>query len=307
MAVYGWTELPAGSKFEVAEYYVVEKHGLDVPPGSNIQQLGTVESDGKLYKIYRTECYDRPWIKGETGSFYQYWSVRADNACTVLKRPNRSRSFNTVSKREQIKRLTTASGTVTFENHVKAWEKAGMETGDFSQYYQVMQTEGCGSKGYSTIRVSGTEDYGTPYTQTVTINARYRDDNGKEVYMYIDSANKMNPSSAAAPVNPTDKKAQYKMEVLYYEHIDYYHYTEWAPVVVLKSLRTGKYVTVRSSDSRVRADSDSISTAQKFHYFNIRGDYSLVSLYNGMSLCKTGRCSGDGPFADGTFSISEVH
>jgi hypothetical protein len=287
LALYGWTKLPAGSEYEVAEYYVVESYGNWTPPGngSDVVSLGTMESDGATYNLYRSTRINQPWIKGGNGSFYQYWSIRTP----------------------KVQPGNKISGTITFKNHVNAWEKAGLPTGDFSPYYQVMETEGYESKGSSTIRVSGIEENQAPYVRTVNINARYKDDNWNDVYMYIDSANKMNPSSVEAPVEPSDEKAQYELHVLYWEHIDYYHYYEWAPVVALKSLRTGKYVTVSSSDSRVRADSDSISTAQKFHFIEVRGDSSFVSLSNGKSLTKTGRCDGNGVFPDGPFFVSSVY
>lgn len=273
LALYGWTKLPEGSTYQVAEYYVVESYGNWTPPGTgpDVVSLGTVESDGATYNLYRTTRIDQPWILGGNGSFYQYWSIRT---------PKKPTGNN-------------LSGTITFKNHVEAWEKAGLTMGDFSPFYQVMETEGYESKGSSNIKMSGIIDDEAPYVRTISLLTRYPDA-GK--VMYIDSADKMNPSTT---LSMTEEKAMFEIQFLCYEHIDYYDYVEWAPVVVLKSKRTGKYVTVRDSTGRVRADSDTISTAQKFHFFDIRGDCCFRSLYNGKSLCYTGICSNDDVFLSG--------
>jgi len=95
----------------------------------------------------------------------------------------------------------------------------------------------------------------------------------------------------------------FEMEYLYMDHINYHHYTEWAAVVALKLKKTGKYVTVRDSTNPVRADGNSISNAQRFHFFDFRGDCGFVSLYNNKSLNFSGVCSGDTGFTHGFFNI----
>ncbi len=134
LALYGWTKLPAGLTYQVTEYYVVESYGNWTPPGSSpdIVSLGTVTSDGGTYNLYRATRINQPWVVDNgTGSFYQYWSVRTPKValgCNI-------------------------KGTITFKNHVDAWQKAGLTVGDFSAYYQVMETEGFESKGNSDITV----------------------------------------------------------------------------------------------------------------------------------------------------------
>jgi oligosaccharide reducing-end xylanase len=117
LAVYGWT------KDSLIEYYVVENYGNWTPPGAT--SLGSFESDGGTYTIYKTQRINQPSIVGTT-TFYQYWSVRT------------------------TKRV---SGTVTFANHVKAWKNKGMNLGK-TWDYQIMVTEGYRSSGYSDIKVS---------------------------------------------------------------------------------------------------------------------------------------------------------
>lgn len=120
LAVYGWTKDP------LIEYYVVESHGQWDPPGntSDISHLGTFQSDGGTYDVYRSQRVNKPSIIGNA-TFYQFWSVR------------------------QTKRST---GTVTFKNHVDKWESYGLKLGT-TWDYQIMETEGYGSSGNSNITV----------------------------------------------------------------------------------------------------------------------------------------------------------
>ncbi len=117
LAVYGWT------KDSLIEYYVVENYGAWTPPGAT--SLGTFDSDGGTYNIYKTRRINQPSIIG-TATFYQYWSVRT-------------------TKRTR--------GTVTFANHVEAWKNRGMYLGK-TWDYQIMESEGYKSSGYSDIKVS---------------------------------------------------------------------------------------------------------------------------------------------------------
>ena len=116
LAVYGWT------KDSLIEYYVVENYGEWTPPGAT--ELGTVDTDGGTYRIYKTLRINQPSIAG-TATFYQYWSVRT-------------------TKRSR--------GTVTFANHVAAWRKYGMYLGHIWDY-QIMETEGYKSSGYADVQL----------------------------------------------------------------------------------------------------------------------------------------------------------
>ncbi|WP_211208929.1 glycoside hydrolase family 11 protein, partial [Cytophaga aurantiaca] len=121
LALYGWT------KNNLIEYYVCENHGSWTPPGntSDIQQKGTYTSDGGTYTIYTATRTNQPSIIG-TATFKQYWSVRTQ---------------------------TRSSGTITFANHVAAWQAAGMPMGT-TWDYQIMESEGYHSSGSSNITVS---------------------------------------------------------------------------------------------------------------------------------------------------------
>ena len=121
LTLYGWTTDP------LIEYYVVDNWGADfTPPGEGAPVLGTVESDGGTYRVYRTQRVEKPSIRGSQ-TFYQYWSVRTE------------------------KRAQGADNTITFANHVKAWREHGLEMGTMD--YQVMATEGFGSSGRSNVTV----------------------------------------------------------------------------------------------------------------------------------------------------------
>lgn len=121
LTLYGWTTDP------LIEYYVVDSWGSAfTPPGEDAAVLGTVESDGGTYRIYRTRRVDKPSIRG-TQTFYQYWSVRTS------------------------RRTQGADNTITFANHVAAWRSHGLELGTMD--YQVLATEGFGSRGRSEVTV----------------------------------------------------------------------------------------------------------------------------------------------------------
>lgn len=121
LTLYGWSTDP------LIEYYVVDSWGANfTPPGPEAASLGTVESDGGTYRIYRTTRVDKPSIRG-TQTFDQFWSVRTE------------------------KRPQGADNTITFANHVAAWRAHGLELGTMD--YQVMATEGFGSTGRADVTV----------------------------------------------------------------------------------------------------------------------------------------------------------
>jgi len=121
LTLYGWSTDP------LVEYYVVDSWGSEfTPPGEGAAELGTVESDGGSYTIYRTQRVDKPSIRG-TATFDQYWSVRTE------------------------KRQTGTNQAITFANHVAAWRRHGMQLGTLD--YQVLATEGYGSTGRSSVSV----------------------------------------------------------------------------------------------------------------------------------------------------------
>jgi endo-1,4-beta-xylanase len=121
LTLYGWSTDP------LVEYYVVDSWGSAfTPPGEGAPVLGTVTSDGGTYNIYRTQRVQQPSIRG-TRTFYQYWSVRSS------------------------RRPIGQDSSITFANHVAAWRALGMELGKMN--YQVMATEGFGSRGGSAVAV----------------------------------------------------------------------------------------------------------------------------------------------------------
>ena len=120
LTLYGWSRDP------LVEYYVVDSWGDFTPPGPDAVPLGTVESDGGTYRLYRTRRVEQPSIAG-TATFDQFWSVRT------------------------AKRTLGAENTITFANHVAAWARVGLVLGTMD--YQVLATEGFGSTGRSDVRV----------------------------------------------------------------------------------------------------------------------------------------------------------
>lgn len=121
LSIYGWSKNP------LVEYYIQEySNGQGAAQGT---KLGTLESDGSTYDIWKHQQVNQPSISG-TATFNQYISVRQD------KRPS--------------------DGTVTTANHVAAWAEQGMNLGTMD--YQVLATEGWGNAGgpsKNTISASG--------------------------------------------------------------------------------------------------------------------------------------------------------
>ena len=120
LALYGWSRTP------LVEYYVVDGWGKFTPPGPDAVPLGTVRSDGGTYRLYRTRRIEQPSIAG-TATFDQFWSVRTEP------------------------RPLGRSNKITFAHHVAAWRRAGMILGALD--YQVLATEGFGSRGAATVNV----------------------------------------------------------------------------------------------------------------------------------------------------------
>lgn len=125
LAAYGWTR---GKDNVLNEYYVIENWGSYRPQDG--EWLGTVESDGGTYDVYRIWREGKASIDGEVTNFHQYKSVR---------RGQRPQGIN---------------NTITMKKHFDFWSSKGMNNeGGFD--YEIMLTEGYGnqSQGYCDITV----------------------------------------------------------------------------------------------------------------------------------------------------------
>lgn len=266
IAFNGWMQLSASDPYQLAEYYVVESYGdsLPVDLGSNPVSLGTVTSDGSTYTIYRTTQINRSCIAThKRESYYQYWSVRTP----------------------KLQPGSNLSGNITLINHINAWRNIDFPIGDLSKFYQGMVARGYGGTGSANLKTYGIIN--RPYVQRIkiSVSSNYNAD-----VLYINSEKKMTPTEYDYP---TGNKAVFDMHVLDYEFVDWNNWKRFIPIVALKSLRTNQYVTVVNTSNHVKADSNSISTAQKFYYQNNYGYCDFRSLYNNKSLESSGRCGGE--------------
>jgi endo-1,4-beta-xylanase len=87
-------------------------------------QKGTLTSDGGTYAIWEHQQVNQPSIQG-TSTFQQYFSIRQDCA---------------------------SSGTVTIQNHFKAWAAQNMNLGSLN--YQVVSVESWSGAGSATQQVT---------------------------------------------------------------------------------------------------------------------------------------------------------
>ena len=103
--------------------------------------MGTVSSDGATYAIWEHQQVDQPSIQG-TSTFEQYISIR-DSA--------------------------TSSGTITVENHFKAWAALGMNLGTMN--FQVIAVESWSGSGTASQSVSNTGAGSTGGTTTTSVGS----------------------------------------------------------------------------------------------------------------------------------------
>lgn len=111
LSIYGWSKNP------LVEYYIQE-YTSDGKGSAQGTKVGTVESDGGTYDIWKHTQVNQPSIVG-TSTFTQYISNR------------------------QVAR--TGNATVTTKTHFDAWAKLGLNLGTMD--YQVLATEGWGNAG----------------------------------------------------------------------------------------------------------------------------------------------------------------
>ena len=117
LGVYGWSTNP------LVEYYIMEVNNGITVGGT---QMGTVESDGGTYTIWKHQQVNQPAIAGSgLYTFWQYISIR-----------NSPRT----------------SGTITVQNHFDAWAAHGMTLGTMN--LQVIAVESWSGSGSAQQTVS---------------------------------------------------------------------------------------------------------------------------------------------------------
>ncbi|KAI0389659.1 family 11 glycosyl hydrolase [Xylariaceae sp. FL0594] len=123
VSVYGWMTSPR------VEYWIVEySNRPEWLASSAATRVGTVESDGAVYDVYRYALVPLPDLGGEVT--WQYHSVR------------------------RAASMRPGGGTVTTANHFNAWKALGLKLGS-SMGFQILATEGYKAVGSSQYTVDG--------------------------------------------------------------------------------------------------------------------------------------------------------
>ncbi|KAJ7731362.1 concanavalin A-like lectin/glucanase domain-containing protein [Mycena metata] len=124
-SIYGWSTDP------LVEYRIVESLASAIDPVLGLTLQGTVNSDGSVYNIYKSQRVNATSIMG-TSTFSQYWSIRQS---------------------------ARTNGFVTIANHFNAWATVGMPLGELG--YQIVATEGHGGSGSVEVYI-GSKPAGPP-------------------------------------------------------------------------------------------------------------------------------------------------
>jgi len=125
LSIHGWTISPTSTTTSLVSYHIIENN-LNLNLSNNIKEKGTFTTDGSTYTIYESQRPSSANTNIGQAPFIQYLSVRS---------PEDRRS----------------SGTVTIENHFRAWTALGMEVGGLG--YQVVAVEGWGGSGSGSAEV----------------------------------------------------------------------------------------------------------------------------------------------------------
>ncbi|PWN31524.1 concanavalin A-like lectin/glucanase [Meira miltonrushii] len=187
LSLYGWS---VGS--HCVEYYVTDNWGEYAPCGPGPDDVkGTFESDGDLYTFCTTPG-GQGCIDGKGESHVQFFS------CRHTKR---------------------SSGTITFANHVAAWENAGMILGELDSYQVIAVEAYAGSSGSATINVSEGNSTGA-------VLSGQKNTNGNETTEHNTNQTISNNKKGGDNKTPHHKKNNHKKPHRHRHHRHHYNQLE---------------------------------------------------------------------------------
>lgn len=186
--VYGWME----DDKSTYEFYIVDSWGNWRPNTDDF--LGSYESNGITYDIYKGIRYQMNCFGDNQNLSYMYYSVAQENLA------------------EKSEGVCNIKNTINFEDHLKAWEDAGLKLGMMYDIgFSVQAYRSSGSAKVNSIEITKditeTNNFGQEFAYTKH-DPLPTDEEGRKVYIDFETENDDEKFGAAF----TGTKASYDTE-----------------------------------------------------------------------------------------------
>ena len=178
--VYGWME----DDKSTYEFYIVDSWGSWRPNTDDF--LGSYESNGITYDIYKGIRYQMNCFGDNQNLSYMYYSVAQENLA------------------EKSEGVCNIKNTINFEDHLKAWEDAGLKLGlMYDIGFSVQAYRSSGSAKVNSIEITKditeTNNFGQEFVYTKH-DPLPTDEEGRKVYIDFETEN----DKVSAPLAGTE-------------------------------------------------------------------------------------------------------